>query len=146
MAAQIGRSPLNLKNDFFRNPRAYSFFQAIRLLRQYMVEDRAGNGEAARLVEVQGRIGTAERRLVEVEDELARLIDQNIDEDDVAAALAEFDAVWAALKPNEQARVLELLIERVQYDGKAGDIAITFRPSGIKTLAAETAEPEESAA
>ena len=43
MAAQTGRSPLNLKNDFFSNPRSYSFFQAIRLLRQYMVQDQAGN-------------------------------------------------------------------------------------------------------
>ena len=106
----------------------------------------AGNGEAARLADVQERLGAAERRLADIQDELGRLIDQNTDEDDVAAALAEFDAVWAALKPNEQARVLELLIERVQYDGQAGNVAITFRPSGIKTLSAETAEPEETAA
>ena len=106
----------------------------------------AKNGQAARLVEVQGRIGTAERRLAEIEDELDRLVGQEIGEDDVAAALAEFDGVWAALNPKEQARVLELLIERVDYNGGAGNIAITFRPSGIKTLTAPPAEPEETAA
>jgi type VI secretion system protein ImpH len=47
MAAQTGRSSLNLKNDFFGNPRAYSFFQAIRLLRRYMVGDQVENGVAA---------------------------------------------------------------------------------------------------
>ena len=28
-------------------------------------------------------------------------------------------------------------IERVEYDGQAGNVSITFRPSGVKTLAAE---------
>ena len=50
-----------------------------------------------------------------------------------------------ALVPREQARVLELLIERVEHDGANGDVAITFRPTGIKTLAAEF-EYEEHAA
>ena len=63
----------------------------------------------------------------------------------VATALAEFDGVWEALVPREQARVLELLIEGVEHDGESGDVAITFRPTGIKTLAAEF-EYEEHAA
>ena len=40
----------------------------------------------------------------------------------------EFDGVWAALTSREQARVLNLLVERVEHDGQAGNVSITFRP------------------
>jgi site-specific DNA recombinase len=60
--------------------------------------------------------------------------------------LADFDAVWDRLAPREQARMIELLIECVAYDGHAGKIAITFRPTGIKTLVAELAQMQEEAA
>jgi hypothetical protein len=33
-----------------------------------------------------------------------------------------------------QARVLQLLIQQVAYDGANGKVAVTFRPSGLKTL------------
>jgi site-specific DNA recombinase len=65
---------------------------------------------------------------------------------EISTGVSEFDAVWAALTPKEQARVLALLIERVDYDGKSGNVAITFHPTGIKTLASEVSEPEETAA
>ena len=33
--------------------------------------------------------------------------------------------------------LLRLLVERVAYDGGAGSLAVTFRPTGIKALADE---------
>ncbi|HEV2293854.1 MAG TPA: hypothetical protein VGR35_08350 [Tepidisphaeraceae bacterium] len=60
-----------------------------------------------------------------------------MDQADVAKALAAFDPVWGQLSPKEQAQVLQLLVERVAYDGKQGTVSITFHPSGIKTMAAE---------
>ena len=39
--------------------------------------------------------------------------------------------------PRGQIRVVELLVERVDYDGARGKVSVTFHPSGIKTLAAE---------
>ena len=57
-----------------------------------------------------------------------------VGEDEIRAALAQFDDLWAALTPKEQVRVLELLIERVEYDGEAGTVSVTFRPSGIRAL------------
>lgn len=53
--------------------------------------------------------------------------------------MAVFDPVWDSLTPREQARVIHLLVERVDYDGATGKIAITFHPSGIKMLADELA-------
>jgi len=43
--------------------------------------------------------------------------------------------VWGTLSPREQARIVQLLVERVDYDGREGTIAVTFRPNGIRTLA-----------
>jgi site-specific DNA recombinase len=100
----------------------------------------AKNGELARLADVQERIGAAERRLTEIADELAALEAAVVTEADVAAALADFDAVWDALTPREQARALALLIEHVDHDGDGGNVSITFRPTGLKTLAGERIE------
>jgi site-specific DNA recombinase len=106
----------------------------------------ATNNDLTRLAQVQKRIGQTESQLREVEDELVRLMAQDIGEEQVTAALVEFDTVWATLAPSEQARVLALLIERVDHDGKSGNVAITFRPSGLKSLAVAKPDREETAA
>jgi site-specific DNA recombinase len=101
-------------------------------------EQRGGGGEtAARLADLQERIGTAERRLTEIQEEFVCLERELIDEGEVARALAAFDPVWEALTPHEQARVIGLLVERVDYDGRLGKLTITFHAAGIQTLADE---------
>ncbi len=45
-----------------------------------------------------------------------------------------FDPVWETLTPREQARVIRLLVQRVDYDGEKGTVSVTFHPAGIKTL------------
>jgi site-specific DNA recombinase len=106
----------------------------------------AQNGELAELAKVQERVGATERRLAEVGDEVSRWTNHDISESDVSHALAEFDTLWAALTPREHVQVLTLLIEQVDFDGQHGNIDITFRPAGIKTLACGVAEHEETAA
>ncbi len=105
----------------------------------------AAGDQTDQLAEILERMGQAERRLTEIADELAALSATVIDEDEVAAVLAEFDGVWKALVPREQARVLDLLIERVDHDGELGEVEITIRPAGIKTLGEEL-QYEETAA
>ncbi|RIK71914.1 MAG: resolvase, partial [Planctomycetota bacterium] len=100
----------------------------------------------SRLAEVQQGVSSAERRLTEIDDELASLSGQLIDEREVAQALADFDQLWETLAPREQARLLEAVVERVEYDGQRGQISLTFRPCGIKTLARRIAERPEDAA
>jgi site-specific DNA recombinase len=63
-----------------------------------------------------------------------------IDEDEAARTLAAFDPVWETLTLREQARVLGLLIQRVDYDGDKGTVSVTFHPAGIETLSREYAE------
>jgi site-specific DNA recombinase len=100
----------------------------------------AHNGNAARLADLHDRIREAERRGTEIEDQIITLGRQVVDEREVAKALSDFEPVWAALTPREQVCVVELLIERVDYDGEAGKVSIRFHPVGIKTLAGQFAD------
>lgn len=121
-------------------------------LRRQLRDDHAELGRTAahpgdpRLADAHDRIRNAERRLTQIEDDLAVLDRDLVDEAEVTAALAGFDAVWDRLSPREQSRVIELLVECVTFDGDGGNISITFRPTGLKTLASERAERKEQAA
>ncbi len=68
-------------------------------------------------------------------------------EGEVADALAAFDPVWEMLTPKEQARLVALLVKRVEYDGSAGTVALVLHPNGLSGLADEVgagAEEEEA--
>lgn len=106
----------------------------------------AGGGEtAARLADLQERVQGAERRLAEIRTEADRLRDQLVDDATVADALGRFDPVWDALSPREKARVLDLLVERVDYNGADGTVSVTFRPTGIRALGDEFQVEEDAA-
>jgi site-specific DNA recombinase len=53
----------------------------------------------------------------------------------LGAALADLEPIWEELFPAERARILALLLERVEFDGAGGEVAITFRPGGPAALA-----------
>jgi site-specific DNA recombinase len=106
----------------------------------------AQNDELVRTAEVEERSLAAERRIAETGEEIARLVATDVSEEQVEAALGEFESVWGRLTPKEQARVLALLIERVDHDGKDGSVEITFYPTGMKALAAQAATHGETAA
>ncbi|MFB3909981.1 MAG: recombinase family protein [Candidatus Eisenbacteria bacterium] len=106
-----------------------------------LVGSASGNGRraavATQLVDLQARTDAAEARLAEIRASQAAVERDRVDEADLARALESFDPVWESLTPQEQARVVELLVERVGYDGERHRVAITFRPGGIKVLAQE---------
>jgi site-specific DNA recombinase len=101
----------------------------------------ATNGTATdRMADLQDRIQAAEHRSTQVREELIRLAREQVDEEEVARALAVFDPVWETLAPREQVRLTRLLIQRVDYDGDKGTVSVTFHPTGIKVLSGEYAE------
>ena len=88
---------------------------------------------APTLADLQESIRAQEARLREVLAELGALDAATVDEEDLRQALGQFDPVWDALLPRERIRVLNLLLDKVDYrDGKLG---LTFRPAGIRVLA-----------
>ena len=105
-----------------------------RLLASLKPGDEAAT---ARLADLQERIATAERRLRHIAEELAKLDAASIDEAEATEALASFDAVWQALTSHEQGKLLRLLVQRIDYDGGQGKVAIVFHQTGIGELAAQ---------
>ena len=102
------------------------------------------NGElVGRLADLHERIGTVESKIKRVRTDITTATSQLIPEEEAAQALSAFDPVWQSLIPREQGRVIDLLVERVDYDGEAATVAVTFRPAGIKTLAEGLAQEQD---
>ena len=93
-----------------------------------------------RMADLQDRIQGAEQRSTQIREELASLRETLLDEKDVAGTLALFDPVWETLTVKEQRRVMQLLVQRVDYDGEKGTVSVTFHPAGIECLASDMGE------
>jgi hypothetical protein len=65
----------------------------------------------------------------------ARKTDKNLAENDVRTALLEFEPLWNELFPAEQARIVELLVERVNLQANAIDLRL--RVEGLTSLCSE---------
>jgi site-specific DNA recombinase len=104
-------------------------------IRKLAVEGPCSDASITRTADLQERVAKAETRLAELTREIEGLESEQLDKDDVAAAFADFDNVWGALSPREQAKVLALLVARVEFNAEDSTIAMTFHSSGIKALA-----------
>jgi site-specific DNA recombinase len=65
----------------------------------------------------------------------ARETDATLSENEVRAALVDFDALWDELFPAEQSRIVHLLVERIDVDVEGIDIRL--RADGLTMLASE---------
>jgi hypothetical protein len=74
-------------------------------------------------------------RLGEIQRSLAAIAATVVDPGMAVEVLALFDPVWEALVPRELVSLLQLLIERIDYDPK--EVTITFRPAALASLGAE---------
>jgi site-specific DNA recombinase len=111
-------------------------------MRRLAVQGPADGSTAARIAELNERIQHGETRLVELREENDAAAAEQVTEAELKAAFEDFDNVWGALSPREQAEVLRLLIARVDYDAAQSSVSVTFHPSGIKALAESQAEEE----
>ncbi len=73
--------------------------------------------------------------------EAARRNEPDINERDVVAALAGFDALWESLFPAEQARIARLLIERVTVSAEG--LAVDLRTEGLGSVIREMVTPQQ---
>ncbi len=118
------------------------------VLRRQLRRDEAMLPQATQAdhqADLHDRIATAQRRLSDIARQLESIAMGQISESDVAQALMDFDPLWNALTQAERWRVMQLLIERVEYDGAEGEITITFKPTGIASLRDELQATETAA-
>lgn len=87
-----------------------------------------------RLAEVDRLLGDASQRAADARAELLAIDGRVVDEAALRSALSSFDPVWNELFPCERARVLALLIERVEFDHRSSEVEIRFRSGGPAVL------------
>jgi site-specific DNA recombinase len=101
--------------------------------------------------EVEGLVLGQVRRLLASPELVARTItavrrengapeDTELEEGDIIEALGALEPVWDELYPAEQARIMRLLIERI--DVAPDGISVTLHAAGIRSLVAELADQE----
>lgn len=110
-----------------------------------LASEPASGSSAGRLADLHERIAQAERQQAELHREAERLASSQVDDAEIAQALRQFDPAWECLTPKERARLVDLLIERIEYDGAATKVAITFHPDALRLLADELEALEMSA-
>jgi site-specific DNA recombinase len=97
----------------------------------------SSNAAVTRLAQLQARLAQVEQRLARLRGQMEALQQERLDEAAVTEALSGLVPAWETMTPNEQARVVRLLVSRVDYDGQHGKASITSQPLGLKTLAGE---------
>ena len=115
-----------------------------REIRRLAVKGPASSATTAQIADLHDKVAWAERRAAQLREEIAGVEHERVDGDDLKAAFADFDNVWQTLSPKEQAKLLALLIARVEYDAAESTVTVTFQPSGIKALS--QGQLEETAA
>jgi DNA invertase Pin-like site-specific DNA recombinase len=99
---------------------------------------------------VEEAVVTEVRRMIRAPEIAARAIEafrrenQAVDEQAIVAALGEFDRLWAALFPAEQARIVHLLVERVTVG--EGGIAVDLRNDGLGSVVRDMIAPRHEEA
>ena len=118
----------------------------LRKLALHLGPDNAADPLIGRLADLQERLSQVEKRAAAVRNQIEAIHKQRLDEEQASEALRLFDPVWESLAPREQARILQLLVERIDYDGAKGNIAIRFHPTAIKALTDELNRQTEQSA
>ncbi|MDP2354907.1 MAG: recombinase family protein [Beijerinckiaceae bacterium] len=127
-----------------KGSRLYRYYTSMDLIRNRATGGAAGPLRLpAGMVEevVVGEI----RRMVRAPEIAARAIaavrqdGEGVDEQAIISALGEFDQLWAALFPAEQARIVHLLVERVTVD--ASGIAVDLRNDGLGSVVRDMMAP-----
>lgn len=54
--------------------------------------------------------------------------------------MRRFDPVWNVLAPREQQRVLNLLVQRVDYNRESGNVEITVEPDDFEVIVEQFSE------
>ena len=117
----------------------------VRQLVEQMKPGDLSGPTTARLADLQERICVSERRATEVREEVLAFSRKIVDQQEVTKAMTVFEPLWESLTPREQTRVIQLLVQCVDYNGSTGKVKITFHPSGIKTLSEEPSGQEDAA-
>ena len=127
-----------------KGSRLYRYYTSMDLIRSRATGENAGPQrlpagmiEAAVVGEIQRMVRAPEVAARTIE--ALRTEDGSVDERAIISALASFDQLWASLFPAEQARIVQLLVERVTI-GTNG-VAVDLRNDGLGSIVRDMITP-----
>ena len=94
----------------------------------------------SRQAELCERTAESELELHQLHIRVSQLESSQLEDAEIKAAFGDFDTLWKSVSQREQGKLMEVLVERVEYDPDEVAFSVTFHRSGIKTLAAKAAQ------
>jgi len=103
---------------------------------------RAGLHEDAtrELGHLQELLREQQQEVRRLDEETAATRERMVESGELAGAAETFGPLWDSLPLAEQAALVHLLIDRVEYDADTESISISYHPTGIRTLAGQHEE------
>ena len=97
---------------------------------------RAGFDDDAtrQLGRLQDEMRRRQHEIARIDEKIAGIQQRMLEPDALAGAVEAFDPLWDSLSPTRKAKLIHLLIDRVEYDGEEETISVTFHPTGIRSL------------
>jgi len=92
-------------------------------------------GIADELADLQEELAGIEKAVLEIDGQIVGLEQRMVGQDELTGAFEAFDPMWEHLRPAEQARLIHLLVQCIEYDGANEQISITYHPGGLSDLA-----------
>jgi site-specific DNA recombinase len=92
---------------------------------------------------IQENIGHLERRLAETQEQALALQQPALGLEQAAQALTALEQGFGVLPVIEQARVIHLLVQRADYDGGQGKLALTLDPAGLAAVLEEQVKRDQ---
>ncbi len=83
---------------------------------------------------LQEELQKAESGLEDTNREIVAMEQRAISRDELTGAFESFDPMWDQMRLDERARLIHLLVQSVEYDGKAGEISIVYHPGGLAAI------------
>jgi len=121
--------------------------RVFELVNQSVDRGPARSDVADRLADLNDQIVSLENREAVLREELATAESQSLDEEEVASLLSAFGPIWQSLPPRDQIRIIRLIVDRVDFDGRDRTVRVVFRSTGLMRLCqefGETGEEEEA--
>jgi len=111
--------------------------QMLRSLGEISAQATYNSRAADSLAQLQDEIKQKEEYITNFNEKILAARKRMLDTDEMTGAMEAFDPIWKSLTPHEQAKLVRLLVQQVEYDGENQEVSVIFHQTGIKSLTRE---------
>jgi site-specific DNA recombinase len=117
----------------------------LRIMTENLAPANASNeGNQSGFEIIQENIGHLQRRLAETQVQAQAIQHPALELGEAAQALMALEQGFEELPVIEQARLIRSMVERVDYDGAQGKLALTLDPAGLVAVLEEETKRKEN--